>query len=185
MCLQGMLLCVIYLGILQYGWLFLWNSDLLAQDPVWVHLLSFLLSFLTTILGFYPAQNRLWGWPQLLRIYLWQTLLPLFFLHPSCSFITTFSSFLCFLSHLPLSSLLPRSSPPSILPPSNDRFGMVAAAACRPETWAVKLGGFWAQMKNVETLKHLLWNLSTLLTNEEEFIWICSVFIRKFSGVSL
>lgn len=74
MCLQGMLLCFIYLGILQYGWLFLWNSDLLAQDPVWVHLLSFLLSFLTTILGFYPAQNRLWGWPQLLRVYLWQRL---------------------------------------------------------------------------------------------------------------
>lgn len=96
--------------------------------------------------------------------------------------------------HLLILSLLPLP-PPSIFPaptflpslhpsPSNDLFGM-AAAACRPETWAVKLGGFWAQMKNVETLKHLLWKLSTLLTNEEEFIWICSVFIRKFSGVSL
>lgn len=81
------------------------------------------------------------------RILMAKTLLPLFFLHPSCSFITTFSSFLCFLSHLPLSSLLPHSSPPYILPPSNDLFGMAAAAACRSETWAVKLGGFWAQMK--------------------------------------
>lgn len=180
MCLQGMLLCVIYLGILQYGWLFLWNSDLLAQDPVWVHLLSFLLSFLTTILGFYPAQNRLWGWPQLLRVYLWQRLCYL-----SSSYIPPVPSSPPshpFFASSPTSLYLPCSHAPPLptsFPP------LMISLGWRQQPAGLKLGGFWAQMKNVETLKHLLWKLSTLLTNEEEFIWICSVFIRKFSGVSL